>query len=52
MQSLNVSKLETVTESLNELNKNVVYIGGAVAELYVIDSNSFISYTTQNITFL
>lgn len=37
MQSRNVSRLETVAEGLGELNENVVYVGGAVAELYVTD---------------
>lgn len=37
MQSRNVSRLETVAEGLGELNENMVYVGGAVAELYVTD---------------
>lgn len=37
MQSHNVSRLETVAEGLGELNEYVVYVGGAVAELYVTD---------------
>lgn len=37
MQSDNVSRLTAVAEGLGELNENVVYVGGAVAELYVTD---------------
>lgn len=37
MQSHNISRLESVAEGLGELNKSVVYVGGAVAELYVTD---------------
>lgn len=38
MQNHNVARIEAVAEGLGELNERVVYVGGAVAELYVTDS--------------
>jgi len=37
MSSTNIDMLQTVANGLGELNKVVVYVGGAVAELYVTD---------------
>lgn len=37
MQNYNIGRLEIVARGLGELNKSIVYVGGAVAELYVAD---------------
>jgi len=37
MSSTNIDMLQTVANGLGELNKVVVFVGGAVAELYVTD---------------
>jgi len=37
MSSTNIDMLQTVAKGLGELNKVVVFVGGAVAELYVTD---------------
>lgn len=37
MPSTNINRLQEVAEGLDELNESVVYVGGAVAELYATD---------------
>lgn len=37
MPSPNIKRLQDVADGLEELNEKMVYVGGAVAELYVID---------------
>lgn len=40
MPSANIERLQNVAEGLGELNEKMVYVGGAVAELYVTDPAS------------
>ena len=38
MHSNNISRIEKVAKGLGSINEEVVYVGGSVAEFYVIDS--------------
>lgn len=38
MHSVNISRIEKVAKGLGSINDEVVYVGGSVAEFYVIDS--------------
>ena len=38
MRSNNIIRLEKVAKGLGPINEEVVYVGGSVAEFYVIDS--------------
>lgn len=38
MRSNNISRIEKVAKGLGSINEEVVYVGGSVAEFYVIDS--------------
>jgi len=40
MPSINIEMLQTVANGLEELNDEVVFVGGAVAELYADDPAS------------
>ena len=37
MAESNIDKLQIIAEGLGDLNEQVVYVGGAVAQLYVTD---------------
>ena len=38
MHSNNIARIEKVAKGLGSINEEVVYVGGSVAEFYVIDS--------------
>ena len=39
-QTINLKVVEKVAQSLEELNKQVIYVGGAVVSLYVTDQGA------------
>lgn len=43
MHSNNISRIEKVAKGLGSINEEVVYVGGSVAEFYVIDLESLMS---------
>ena len=48
-QTINLKVVEKVAHSLEELNKDVVYIGGAVVSLYVTDEGAELPRPTKDI---
>jgi len=39
-QTINLKVIEKVAQSLEELNENMIYVGGAVVSLYVTDQGA------------
>lgn len=48
-QTINLKIIERVASALDEINKDVVYVGGAIVSLYVTDEGAELPRPTKDI---